>query len=105
MKKYAWTWTIKPEYVEEYVKMHKNPWPEIMEAHRKGGFKNYSIFRNGRQFFYVFECDDVDFARQYAAADEACRKWNDICMNMIEADFSENVETGIKYMEEVFYLE
>jgi len=104
MKKYAWTWTIKPEFVEEYVSMHKNPWPEIMEAHRKAGFKNYSIFRNGNQFFYVFESDDVDAARAYAAADEACQKWNDICMKMIDADFADNVETGIDYMEEVFYL-
>jgi len=105
MKKYAWTWTIKPEFVEEYVRMHKKPWPEIMEAHRIAGFKNYSIFRNGRQFFYVFECKDVDAAREYAAADEACRRWNDICMKMIDADFSERVETGIEYLEEVFYLE
>lgn len=104
MKKYAWTWTIKEECVEEYVRMHLNPWPEVVEAHEKAGFKNYSIFQNGRQFFYVFETEDVDAARQYCAEDEACIKWNKIAMSMIEADFGDRVETGIEYMPEVFYI-
>ena len=57
MAKYAWVWNVKPEYLDEYVRMHLNPWPEIMKAHSEAGFKNYSIFQNGTQFFYVFECD------------------------------------------------
>lgn len=104
MKKYAWTWNVKPEYVEEYVRMHKNPWPEIMEAHRKAGFHNYSIFRNGCQFFYVFETEDEPKARQGCAEDESCIKWNEIAMRMIESEFGARVESGIEYLEEIFYL-
>jgi L-rhamnose mutarotase len=105
MKKYAWTWTIKEEYLEEYVRLHKNPWPEIMEAHSRAGFRNYSIFQNGRQFFYVFECKDIQYARDYVAQDEACVRWNNMCMKMMEMDFGSRVESGITYMGEVFYLE
>ena len=105
MKKYAWTWTVKPEYVEEYVSMHKNPWPEVVEAHKKAGFHNYSIFRNGNQFFYVFETDDEPYARQYCADDEACIKWNDIAMKMIASEFGDRVESGITYLDEVWYVE
>ena len=65
MKKYAWTWNVKPEYVEEYVNMHKNPWPEIMQAHSDAGIKNYSIFRNANQFFYVLECENIEKGEEH----------------------------------------
>ena len=69
--KYAWTWKVKEEYLDEYVKMHMDPWPEIMEEHRKAGFKNYfSIFQNGNQFFYCFECDNPEAAFAYTDKSE-----------------------------------
>lgn len=51
--KLAWTWRVKEECLEEYVAMHLNPWPEILEEHSKAGISNYSIFQNGNQFFTV----------------------------------------------------
>ena len=86
-KKYAWTWKVKPECLDEYVKMHNNPWPEIMEEHTKAGYRNYSIFQNGNQFFYCFECDDIKYANEY-----------------IEGSFDFNEAEPIKFMPEVFYL-
>lgn len=104
MGKYAWTWTVKPECVEEYVKMHQNPWPEIMEAHSKAGIRNYSIFRDGNRFFYVYECDDADAANQYLAADPDCQRWNAITSKMVEGSFDLGRENPIAYLEEVFFL-
>ena len=63
--KFAWTWTIREEVLEEYVQMHLAPWPEIMEEHSKAGIRDYSIFQNGNQFFYCFLCDDVEAAFAY----------------------------------------
>ena len=103
-KKYAWTWTVKEECLEEYVKMHLNPWPEIMEEHTKAGYRNYSIFQNGNQFFYCYECDDVKAANEYIANSEACQRWNAITSKMVEGSFDFNEEEPIKFMPEVFYL-
>ena len=102
--KYAWTWQIKDEYLEEYVAMHENPWPEVLEEHRKAGFKNYSIFQNGNQFFYCFECDKPETAFAITNDAEACKKWNEITSKMVEGsfDFAEKMPTKMK---EVFYLE
>jgi L-rhamnose mutarotase len=105
MAKYAWTWTIKEEFLEEYVRLHKDPWPEVVEAHREAGFRNYSIFQNGRQMFYVFETDDIQRARDYCAENEACKRWNDMCGGMIESDFSDGrIESGLSYLEEIFFI-
>ena len=103
-KKIAWVWEIKEEYLEEYILMHSNPWPEIMQAHRDAGIRNYSIFQSGTKFFYCFECDDVDKAFQYLAKNEVCQKWNAITSKMVKGSFDFNEDSPITKMQEVFYL-
>lgn len=102
--KYAWTWLIKEEHLDEYVKMHLNPWPEVLEEHSKAGIKNYSIFQNGNQFFYCFECDDVDAAFDYIAKSEDCSRWNAITSKMVKGSFDFNEPDPIQPLREVFYL-
>jgi L-rhamnose mutarotase len=104
--KYAWVWNIKPEWVEEYVKMHLSPWPEIMKAHSEAGFKNYSIFRNGNQFIYEFECDgDPDAAFTKMIKNPDCIRWNNITSKMIDTPLENgNVSSGVRYLREIFYL-
>lgn len=104
MARYAWTWKVKPEYLDEYVEMHLHPWPEILEEHTKAGYRNYSIFQNGNQFFYVFECDDADAANAYIGKSEICAKWNAITSKMVEGSFDFAKPAPIDFMREVFYL-
>lgn len=102
--KYAWTWQIKEEYLEEYVKMHLNPWSEVLEEHSKAGIRNYSIFQNGSQFFYCFECDDVEAAFEYVANSDVCNRWNAITSKMVKGSFDFNEPDPIQPLREVFYL-
>lgn len=102
--KFAWTWKVKEECLEEYVKMHLEPWQEILDEHSKAGIRNYSIFQNGNQFFYVFECDDVDAAFDYINKSEACNRWNAITSKMVEGSFDFNEPDPIAPLKEVFYL-
>ena len=103
-QKFAWTWNVKPECLDEYVKMHLEPWQEIMEEHTKAGIRNYSIFQNGTQFFYCFECDDVEAAFAYIDKSEACNRWNAITSKMVQGSFDFSEAEPIKRLREVFYL-
>ena len=102
--KYAWTWQIKEEYLDEYVKMHLDPWPEIMSEHEKAGIRNYSIFQNGTQFIYVFECDDVKAAFDYLDQSPDCQRWNAITSKMVEGSFDFSESEPISFLKQVFYL-
>lgn len=102
--KFAWTWKVKEEFLEEYVKMHLDPWEEIMVEHSKAGITNYSIFQNGNQFFYCFECEDVQSAFAYIDKSEPCNRWNAITSKMVEGSFDFNEAEPIKPLKEVFYL-
>ena len=101
--KFAWTWKVIEEYLEEYVKMHEDPWQEVLDEHAKAGFKNYSIVQNGNQFFYCFECDDPEAAFAYTDKSEACQRWNAITSKMVEGSFDFSEATPVR-LKEVFYL-
>ncbi len=102
--KFAWTWEIKEEALEEYVKMHLEPWDEIMIEHTAAGIYNYSIFQEGNKFFYCFQCDDVEKAFAYIDKSEACKRWNAITSKMVKGSFDFSESEPIKPMKEVFYL-
>jgi L-rhamnose mutarotase len=103
-RKFAWTWKIKEDCLEEYVAMHLNPCPEMMAEHARAGIRNYSIFQNGTQFFYCFECDDVDSAFEILSQSEACNRWNAETSKMVEGSFDLKEEGSIQWLREVFYL-
>jgi L-rhamnose mutarotase len=105
MGRFAWTWRVKPERVTEYVRMHKTPWNEILKAHSEAGIRDYSIFRNGNQFFYVYECDNVEYANRYLSENEDCKRWNAITSEMVEEGFDLGSENPINYLDEIFRLE
>lgn len=102
--KFAWTWEVNEEDLEAYIAMHLEPWDEIMKAHSEAGIYNYSIFQNGNQFFYCFECDDVEKAFAYIDQNEACQRWNAITSKMVKGSFDFAEASPIKPMSEVFFL-
>lgn len=105
-KKYCWVWNIKPECVEDYVKLHLNPWPEVLRAHSEAGLYDYSIFQNGNQFIYTFNCDgDPEEAFAKAVADPDVVRWNKITGPMLDEDTSAGVDAAAKYLPEIFRLD
>ena len=102
-KKFAWTWTVKEEYLDEYVRMHLDPWPEILEEHRKAGYRNYSIFQNGNQFSIVLSAATLTRQTLYCSERGV---WTVECNHIQNGrrlfDFHE--EELIRFMPEIFYL-
>lgn len=49
------TLVIDPERSVEYDALHANPWPDMIDAIAKAGFRNYSGFRRGAQVVYYGE--------------------------------------------------
>jgi L-rhamnose mutarotase len=77
MAAYAWVLEVRPGYEEEYVRRHREIWPEMVEALRSAGIGNYSIFRHGLTLFGYFETDDIEKTREYLANDETNRRWSE----------------------------
>ena len=58
MERIGFRLKVKKEKLEEYKKHHAAVWPELLDAIRKHGMRNYSIFTtdDGQLFGYA-ECD------------------------------------------------
>ena len=55
MARYAWVLEVRPGYEKEYKRRHDEIWPEMLDALRSAGIRNYSIFRHGLTLFGYFE--------------------------------------------------
>jgi L-rhamnose mutarotase len=68
---------VRPERIDEYERLHADPWPGVLEQIRRSNVRNYSIFRHGTDLFAYFEYVGDDFERDMAAmaGDPETQRW------------------------------
>lgn len=68
---------LRPEFEEEYRRLHTEVWPDVLEQIRRSGIRNYSIFLRDGMLFSYFEHVGTDYASDLAAmaADATTRRW------------------------------
>ncbi len=93
---------VRPERVQEYVEAHAAVWPEMLEALRGAGIRNYTIFREGNRMFGYFEADDLESAGTYLAAQEVNRRWQEAMAGLLEERVP---DAGPPPLEEIFRLD
>ena len=84
MQRVCFLLRIKPEHREEYLARHEAVWPEMLDALRRAGIRNYTIFRNGTQMFGYFESDDLEAASRFMAEQEVSGRWQDAMAELLE---------------------
>ncbi len=75
MGHHAWVLEVRPGYEEEYKKRHDDIWPEMLEALRKAGIRNYNIFRYGLTLIGTFETDDLEKTIAFLKDDPVNARW------------------------------
>jgi len=97
---------IKPEKIEAYRKLHKDPWPEVLTMIETCHIQNYSIYLKDDLLFSYFEYTGTDFEEDMRkmTADSITREWwklTDPCQVPLD-----NRKEGEWWavMEEVFHM-
>jgi len=98
----AFVLRVRPDKVEEYVRAHRNVWPEMLDALRAAGIRNYTIFRDGSRIFGYFEADDLAAAERYLAQQDVSTRWQDAMADLLEQRVPDR---GPPLLEEVFRLD
>ena len=93
---------VRPDRVDDYVRAHRDVWPEMLEALRGAGIRNYTIFRAGDQMFGYFESDDLEAAKAHLAAQEVSGRWQDAMAELLEERVPDEGPTPL---EEIFRLD
>jgi L-rhamnose mutarotase len=98
----AFVLRVRPDKLEEYVAAHGAVWPEMLDALRAAGIRNYTIFRDGSQMFGYFEADDLRAAGEYLAQHDVSARWQDAMADLLEQRVPDQ---GPPALEEIFRLE
>jgi L-rhamnose mutarotase len=93
---------VRPDRIDEYIEAHENVWPEMLDALRSAGIRNYTIFRSESDVFGYFEADDLDSAARYLAAQSVSSRWQD---SMAELLAERVPDGGPKPLEQIFRLD
>ncbi len=104
MERMAFRMNIHEGTEGEYLRRHDEIWPEMLEALRRAGFHNYSIYRDGLTLFAYFEAENV---RQTLAAiirDPVNTRWAAMMSDILIAE--SDTDTGfVPPLPEMFHME
>ena len=81
MRRFGQLIRVRPESIDEYERLHADPWPGVLDQIHRSNIRNYTIFRDGVQLFAYFEYVGDDFAADMAAmaADPETQRWWTLC--------------------------
>ncbi len=98
----AFVLRVRPDRIDDYVAAHGSVWPEMLDALRGAGIRNYTIFRHGNQVFGYFEADDLEAAGRYMAEQDVSHRWQDAMAELLEERVP---DAGPPALPEVFRLD
>jgi L-rhamnose mutarotase len=98
----AFVLRVRPDKIDAYLEAHRNVWPELLEALRRAGIRNYTIFRAGDEMFGYFESDDLEQSASYLRTQEVSTRWQDAMAELLEERVP---DAGPPQLEEIFRLD
>jgi L-rhamnose mutarotase len=106
MQRVGFLLQVKQDKIEEYKQHHEAVWPEMLEALRRTGWRNYSLFlRDDGLLFGYFEADESFQASLDGMAREAINlKWQEFMAPYFEAINGRPDENMIT-LQEVFHTD
>jgi L-rhamnose mutarotase len=98
---------VKQEKLEEYKKHHEAVWPEMLDALRRTGWHNYSIFarKDGLLFGYFETPDSFQAALDGMSKEAINARWQDFMAPYFENLSGAHADASMVELEEVFHLE
>jgi L-rhamnose mutarotase len=100
--RYCFNLQVRPDRMTEYVERHQAVWPEMQDALRATGWRNYSLFlrADGLLVGYV-EADDLAASQAAMEALDVNTRWQS---EMAEFFVGTSPDEGFPLLTEVFHL-
>ena len=107
MKRIGFLLKVKEDMIEAYKKNHENVWAEMLDALRRTGWHNYSLFmrKDGLLFGYFETPDSFQSALDGMAREEINTKWQDLMAPYFQGLDGAHADESMLELEEVFHLD
>ncbi len=109
MQRVGFILKVKPDMIPEYRRRHEAVWPDMLDALRRTGWHNYSIFMrdDGLLFGYLEAAESFQASLAGMAEEEVNTRWQEAM-----APFFESLSAGRGHadenmieLQEVFHLD
>jgi len=106
MERVCFLLKVKGDRLEEYKHRHEAVWPEMLQALRETGWRNYSLFlRDDGLLVGYFETPDYAKALEGMAGREVNERWQREMAGFFENLGGRRPDEGFLRLQEVFHLE
>ncbi|TFV59392.1 L-rhamnose mutarotase [Mycobacterium sp. PS03-16] len=101
---------LKPDRVDDYLAAHEQVWPEMLDALRDAGWRNYSLFLRPDDGMVVgyLETEDFDRASALIEQTDVNERWqarmSDFFRPAVTGDRGANPDTVRQRLTEYFHL-
>jgi len=103
MKRVAFKMYLKEGQTKEYMRRHREIWPEVVDLLKRAGVGDYSIFLDEEtHVLFAIQTLAGDQGSQSLGRHEIIRKWWDYMSDIMEVN-PDNSPVSVE-LEEVFYL-
>ncbi len=105
MQRICFLLKVKSDKIEEYKRSHREVWPQMLDALRQTGWRNYSLFlRDDGLLVGYLETEDFAEARRKMAETEVNAKWQATMAPFFEQLEGQRPDVGLQTLENVFHL-
>ena len=110
-RRHVFTVNLKddPGIVEEYMRYHRDVWPEVEESLRRVGVQQMDIYLLGRRLVMVVDmCDGLDYRiafRTHAASSPRVAEWERLMKALQQPPVEARAGEWWAVMEPVFHLD
>jgi L-rhamnose mutarotase len=103
--RYCFQLQVRPDRIAEYVRRHQAVWPEMLDALRATGWRNYSLFLrdDGLLIGYV-ESDDLAASQAAMAKTDVNARWQAEMAEFFTGIDGRPPDEGFVLLTEVFHL-
>ncbi len=103
--RYCFQLQVRPDRIAEYVRRHQAVWPEMLDALRTTGWRNYSLFLrdDGLLIGYV-ESDDLAASQAGMAKTDVNARWQAEMAEFFTGIDGRPPDEGFVLLTEVFHL-
>lgn len=105
MERVCFLLQVRPDRLEEYRARHRAVWPEMLDALRRAGWRNYSLFaRDDGLLVGYLEAEDFAAAQAAMEDTEVNARWQAEMAEFFELPADDRPDTGLQRLDEVFHL-
>lgn len=106
MTRVGFTLKVREDLIDEYQRRHREVWPEMLDALRRNGWHNYSLFlrSDGTLFGYLETPSSFDDALAGMAGEEVNDRWQEAMKPFFDGA-GRPADQMMEVLVEVFHLD